>query len=231
MTTRLFSAASAVALVAAAGLARADYVAVDLSGQINADARSSTGGANYPVGGSTLDFGGVPFALGLRFDDPLTLGVVLTNGVGAAEEHAFAVNIPGALRVYTLINSGFGSLGSYNGKIEVFGTNGAYAALDLVQGVNIRDHFENTFQNAISDPSVFPTEFGGGVRLDRQVLDLGVSFLGETVTEFRFTGGPLDSFVNGVAFLAGATFETVPSPAAATLGSLGLLLAARRRRA
>jgi hypothetical protein len=59
-----------------------------------------------------------------------------------------------------------------------------------------------------------------------QVLELNASFIGQTVTEFRFTGGPVDTFTQGVAFLAGATFETIPTPGAGTLAALGLLVAA-----
>lgn len=224
------SAVVAASLLALAGVAQADFVPVSIASDINADLRTFTNSLGYPVGGQTLDFAGVPFALGLRFDDPASLGVVGTNGIGTAEVHSFPVEIVGALRVYTLINSGFGVFGAYNGKVEVLGTNGAYASLDLVQGTNIRDHLQNVFQNTISDPTVVATDFGNGARLDRQVLELNASFIGQTVTEFRFIGGPVDTFTQGVAFLAGATFETIPSSGAGTLAALGLLAAARRRR-
>ncbi len=230
MNTRTLVTASAVGLFSSlASLARADFVVVDLSSGVNADLRTYSNGGAYPVGGQTLDFGGVPFSLGLRFDDPSSLGAVQTNGIGIEEAHSFAVNIPGALRVYTLINSAFGSPDVSNGLVEVFGTNGAYAALELVQGFNIRDHNQSVYQNDISDPSVFSTDFGG-VRLDRQVLELGPSFAGETVTELRFSGGPVSSFLDGVPFLAAATFDAIPAPGAVAAGCLALLAAARRRR-
>jgi hypothetical protein len=224
------SALFAASLLALAGVAQGDFLPISIASDINADLRTFTNGGAYPVGGQMLDFGGVPFVLGLRFDEPESLGVVGTNGVGIAEVHSFPVAIVGALRVYTLINSGFGAFGAYNGKIEVFGTNGAYASLDLVQGTNIRDHLENVFQNTITDPSVVATDFGSGARLDRQVLELNASFIGQDVTEFRFTGGPVNTFTDGVAFLAGVTFETIPSAGTGTLAAMGLMAAARRRR-
>ncbi|MBL9120199.1 MAG: hypothetical protein JNL80_09830 [Phycisphaerae bacterium] len=187
----------------------ADFVAVDLSAKINADIRSYTGGISYPLGGQTLSFGSVPFTLGLLNGSTTTLGAVQLPGNGQPTVHSFPVNIAGATRLYTLINSTWGVYGVTNGKIEVFGTNGAYASFSLVQGFNIRDHYQGNFQNIINDSTVVSTGYASGARLDRQVLELPAAFDGQVVTELRFQGTGLNP--SGAAFLAGATFETVDS--------------------
>jgi hypothetical protein len=186
--------------------AMADFVAVDLSAKINSDIRTYTGGASYPLGGQTLPFGGVPFTLGLLGGAPTSCGAVQLPGNGQLVTHSFPVNIAGATRLYTLINSAWGSIGVTNGTVEVFGTNGAYASFALVQGFNIRDHYQGNYQNVINDPTVVSTGYASGARLDRQVLDLPAAFDGQVVTELRFQGTGANP--TGAAFLAGATFET-----------------------
>jgi hypothetical protein len=214
----------AVVLGVSSAPALADFVTVDIGVSVNADVRSFTNGSFYPVGGQTVPFGGVPFALATVSANPASLGGFLTN----LDSVEYSVSIAGAARVYTLVNSGFGSLGAPNGFLEVFGTGGAFARLDYVQGLNIRDHFQNAFQNQISDPTVFATEFGGGVRLDRQVLELPSAFDGQTVTLIRFTGTSVGG--PGVPFLTGVTVQLVPGPGAAGLAAIGVLAIGRRRR-
>lgn len=197
---------AAAVVVTASPVAFADFVSVDLSAGINADIRTYTAGSGYPVGGQTLPFGGVPFALTLKAGAAGSLGAVQIPGNGQLTSHSFPVSVPSALRLYTLINSTWGSLGVTNGTIEVFGTSGAYVSLSLVQGFNIRDHYQGPYQNVINDPTVVSTNYATGVRLDRQVIELPASFGGQTVTEVRFTGSGSNPL--GAAFLAGATFET-----------------------
>ena len=78
--------------------------------------------------------------------------------------------------VYTLINSAFGSAGANNGTLEFVGMNGAFASFTLIQGVNIRDHFNGAFVNFLSDPTVVTANFAGDVRLDRQTFQLPNAF-------------------------------------------------------
>ena len=209
--------ACAVVLSATSTLV-ADYVSVDLSAQVNANIRSYTGGSGYPIGGQTLAFGGVPFALALHGGVADTLGAVQLPNTGQLTTHSFAVKIQGATRLYTLINSAWGSFGANNGSVEIFGTNGAHASFSLVQGTNIRDHYQGNYQNIVNDPTVFATTYASGARLDRQVFELPASFAGQTVTEVRFQG--VGANPTGAAFLAGATFEA-SSPCPADLNDSG----------
>ena len=205
MHLKQFIVAAAAAVVSS--WACADFAFVDLSAHINADIRAYTGGSAYPIGGQTVSFGGVPFALAKVTGAPSSLGAVQLPGTGQLTTNDFAVNVVGATKLYTLINSAWGSFGAGNGTVEVFGTNGAYVAMSLVQGSNIRDHYQGSYQNVINDPTVVPTVYPTGARLDRQVVTLPASFAGQTVTLVRFQGAGANP--TGAAFLAGATFERV----------------------
>ncbi|MFO0829027.1 MAG: hypothetical protein U0572_12880 [Phycisphaerales bacterium] len=211
-TTSLLLAASVMTAVST--IAAGDFVTVDLSSQINSDLRTYFNGTNYPTGGQILAFAGVPMALGLKNGNPSSLGAVQIPNGTQPTTFSFVLDVAAPIRLYTLINSAWGSFGANNGKVEVFGTNGAYASMSLVQGTNIRDHYQGSYQNLLSDPTVVPTLYLGGVRLDRQVLELPPSFAGQTVTELRFSG--VGANPAGAAFLAGATFEV----AAPCLGDL-----------
>lgn len=205
------------------------FVTVDLSMQVNADIRTYTAGDNYPVGGSIADFGGVPFQTTLQDANDSSFGVIQLPVTEQPSSFSLAVEIGGAATLFTLANSAFGQFGALNGTLEVFGTNGAYASFDLIQGDNLRDHFNGVYNNTASNPTNFATDFGGGARLDRQRFDLPAVFAGETVNELRFSG--TGSSATGAAFLAGATFELIPSPGAASVAMLAGMAGLRRRRA
>ncbi|MBS0188646.1 MAG: hypothetical protein JSS51_11295 [Planctomycetes bacterium] len=190
--------------------ARAGFINLDLTPKVNANLQSYTGGASYPVGGQTRQLGGVPFTLALYNSAPGTLGAIQLPANNTLTTHSFAVNISGASRVFTVINSAWGALGANNGKIEVFGSAGAYAKLDLIQGSTIRDHYQGVFQNLLTNPTVATTRFGNDV-LDRQVLSLPAAFLTQSIVEFRFSGNGGSAGGNGAAFLAGVTFQSCPA--------------------
>ena len=210
------SLAVTLTFAALANPAAADYIKVDISSQFNADLRSSTGGTQYPIAPTTISVGGVPFDLEPLAETADSLGIV-SSSIGPYEL-VFPVNQPDAIAVYTLINSGFGTFGANNGLVEAIGTGGAYASFDLIQGTNIRDHFQNIFNNIV-DPSIESAIYGS-VRLDRQVLMLPASFQGQTLTEIRITGTAGNP--SGIPFVAAVTVG-VPEPSALSLAALGLL--------
>ena len=115
--------------------------AVDLDGVVNADLQTYGSGTLYPTGGTTLNVGGVPFTLA-NYPGGRT-GAIQLNGAPdqyIADSVDIPVNIADPSTVYTLINSFFGQAGFLDGALEFFGTGGAYAKFNLVQGTNIRDY-------------------------------------------------------------------------------------------
>jgi uncharacterized membrane protein len=190
---------------------------VNLDPEVNANLQSYTNGGLYPSGGTTLNVGGVSFTLAHY---PGGGTGVLQTGAGSPTS-PFSIDIPVSFSnprtVYTLINSAWGRYGYLDGSVEFFGTNGAYAKFDLVQGTNVRDHNNDGFNNTIADgtPSV---GFGGGqVRFDRQTFVLPSSFTGATLTDVRLNG--YGNFPLGQPFLAAVT---VASGTAGTTGTLTL---------
>lgn len=232
--SKRFVAACLLACLASSSASQAGFVSVAIDSLVNADLRLATAGNNYPIAPTTLTVGGVDFGLvpfGSSTDSLGIYGMPFGNsGV------SITTSIFNATTVYTLINSGFGTFDAVNGRIEFAGTGGAFASFDLKQGFNIRDHFQNVFNNIVTDPTIVTANFGGGVRLDRQTFVLPVSFANQTLTAIHFIGTNAGS--EGVPFTAGVTVETaevsaVPEPGSLTLlglGSLGLVGFARRRR-
>jgi hypothetical protein len=97
--------------------------------------------------------------------------------------------------------------------------------VDLIQGINIRDHYDNVFNNVIDNVNAIAALNIGPVhaRLDEQIYNLPLAFAGQTLTSIRFTG--LDLGSAGVPFIVAATVAVtaVPEPSAWALMSLGLL--------
>ncbi len=206
-----------VALAFAPILARADFVQIDLGDSTNADIRTYTGGSNYQVGGSTLVVGGVPFNLALNGGTANTLGVVQSGSDNAS----FSFNAPAgtyATSVYLLMNTAWGQFMAPQGTITVTGTLGEITTLQLIEGMNIRDHYGDGFVNTLMDPTVLATYFANGVasstgsnegsdRLDRQQILLPSTFDGDSIASISFTAAN-PGFPQGAPFLAAITLET-----------------------
>ncbi|MFO0831141.1 MAG: hypothetical protein U0637_04760 [Phycisphaerales bacterium] len=201
---------SRVALLSCAGVAalgaseaRAVYVTAPLGALANANLRTYTSGTNYPAGPTTLTIAGVPFDVTPLPGTPGSFGVAQSSS--AQLQFTVPASVYGASRVYTLMNSAWGQLNALNGRIECTGSAGAFASFDIVQGVNLRDHW-TAFNQTLTDPTVVMTDFGGGTHLDRQTFVLPPAFLTQTLTQVRLVannpGNP-----QGAVFLAGATVE------------------------
>lgn len=189
-----------------AGPVSAGLTPVPLGSVANGNVRTYTAGTNYPSAPSTLVVAGVPFELTPLAGSPNSLGVAQTSTTQL--QFSIPVSVFGATTVYTLINSAWGQLGVQNGRVECIGTGGVTATFPLVQGTNIRDHW-TAYNQVVNDPTVVPTTFGGGARLDRQTFVLPASFLTQTLTEVRLIavnpGNP-----QGAPFLAGLTVDNTP---------------------
>jgi hypothetical protein len=180
-------------------------VSVDLDSLVNANLQTYTDGSYYPLGGTSVTVGGIPFTLA-HYSGGGT-GILQTSPASQSSPSSFdiPVNIPNASVVYTLINSAFGQLGYLDGTVVFHASNGATATFDLVQGTNIRDHYNGMFNNEIAagTPSI---SFGGGVRLDEQIFVLPSSFAGATLTDIELNG--FGDYPTGQPFLAAITVVT-----------------------
>jgi hypothetical protein len=216
--------------------AQASFIPVSIDALVNANLRVGyTSGSNYPIAPTTLIVGGVPFDLVPLDSIPESLGIIQNIGSETVPEtFIIPLSVFGATTIYTLMNSAFGVDGANIATVEFTGTNGAFASFDLIEGNNIRDHFNGFFVNTVSDPSIVtvnypPVNEPGDVRLDRQTFILPAAFATETLTQITFIGNsPDDNFLNGQAFLAAATVATpavVPEPTATALLGIALIAA------
>jgi hypothetical protein len=217
-----------LALAAMTSMARADFISVPVGSQTNADIRTYTGGANYPIAPTNISVAGVPFQLVTLQGTANTLGVIQTPGVDSS--FTIVTNISRATTVYTLMNSAFGQSGADIGTIEFKGQNSTNdVTFHIVEGDNIRDHFAGGFNNSatniVSDPFLGGVQDPNGPdRLDMQTFVLPSGFASDTLTSIIFSG-TRDGNPQGEAFLAAATAQTLdaeaPEPSSLTLLGIG----------
>lgn len=223
---------ASVAFMLSTGASQA--ATIDISAAVNADVSNYTFGSLYPAGGTPLTVNGVDFTLASgSLGGP---GVFQTSST--ALTYTFNVNITGASSVYTLMNSAFGTVGAPNGSISFYGSSGT-STYQIVQGINIRDHFNGSFNNSATGlfGSAFfpdPSDPNAPVRLDAQSFD--VSSLG-TISQIVFQGLGLGT-AGGDPFLAALSTNGQvlavplhPSLPVTILGLVGLGYMLNRRRA
>lgn len=183
---------------------------------LTSDIRTWTDGSAYnPLfPSSSPTFAGVPF----QFQSDINNNTIFFGGTlanPAADTLDIPVNQYGVGTVYTLINTAYGSLGADVGSITFNGTGGLTYTVELVEGVNVRDHFYGGFVNTISDPSATEAVFGvstpGNAHFDMQTFTLPSQFSTATLTDIEFFSVTDES--GGKPFLAAATVLAVPEPA------------------
>ncbi len=216
-------------LLALVGSARANEVSVDISGDVNANVATYSGGGNYPQGGTTLAINGINFNLA-SYPGTTSLGAVQLSP-GGTTSVTFAVDIPNVGTIYTLLNSAFGAFGGVVGTITFNGSGGS-DAFNLTEGTNIRDHYCCGGYNGVAT-NLYGTANFNTDRLDAQSFD--VSNLG-TLTSIVFAESNGGAY--GEPFLSAITADTavasaVPEPstwAMMILGFAGIGVMAYRRK-
>jgi len=191
----------------APGTARGSDFLVDLSPYVTDNIRSSSGAStDYPPGPFTTSMAGIPFNLAGFPGTTSGLGVV-SAGVGSFASPSisnFPVNVTNAVTVYTIINSTWGTFGSACGALEFFGSEGARVGFDLVEGFNIRDHNNGSFNNVVSTNIM--SLYWGMERFDCQGWMLPREFQSQALTNVQ-----LKSYGNnpsGVPTLAAITIQS-----------------------
>jgi hypothetical protein len=230
-------------LSAASSIEAQAFTEINIGSQVNANLQLYANGANYQPGGTQLNVAGVPFGLAQAGTNANSTGIV-QSPVGAASSAPpnntgpfdFAFSVPAGTRatvLYALMNTAYGVYGMNEGSVVVTGTHGETATLQLIEGVNIRDHNNDDSVNSLSDPTVVPTCFLNGApttesvqsRLDCQKLVLPATFTGDTIAAIAFKGEA--NGTGGQAFLAGLTLGDTPKPTETpyALAAAALLLA------
>jgi hypothetical protein len=206
-------------------VAQADTVQIDLSSYVNADLTTYSGGLNYPQHGGTLSVATIPFMLA-------TIGTNLNTGViqsFVAETFSIAIGVFSVTSAYTLVNSAFGACGTNIGEIDFIGSSNTFAYA-LTEGINVRDHFNGGFCNAVTSVAGTASFGGGSDRLDMQLITLPAGFSHDTLQRIDFKG--FGQGERGSPFLAATTIVTsaVPEPANFLFLSIGgaIMLSAYR---
>ena len=171
---------------------------------LNTDISTWTGGDIYnSVFPGLQTWNGVPFNLENRNSWSIT-----NYKVFADSSLTIPVNVYGVIKAYTIINSAWGQYGATVGKIEFFGSGNSYYKVDLVEGINVRDHYDGGYNNIIDGINALPAFDNGPAtaRLDMQLYTLPSSFASETLEKIVFTSYDLGP-PYGTPFIAALTVE------------------------
>jgi len=246
-----------------AGAANAANIPIDFGNSATIDLNTLYQGSYYPTqGGSTVTINGVNFTLptcvncvaatshtpengnlGVQNSGPGVIGHPgVIGNVGDTDQPASLTfqfsPIYGATTVYALVNSMFGQAGSTVGSLLFVRESGLGFQYNLIEGTNVRDHYEGDFNNEIDESNLLGTALykDGELRLDALKIDLPPEFLTDPLVKIVFTTlGDQDA---GLPFWAAAMTVTtneapdvVPVPAAWSLmlGGLGGIWVTLRR--
>jgi hypothetical protein len=180
---------------------------------LNQNLTAWSDGSRYSAFNGLRMLGGVPFELQTDADgDNAFWGSNLTPWtLSGSSSLTLTLNtsLYGATKVYTLINSAWGSTNKNVGSITFNATNGDSYTVQLVEGVNVRDHYYGGFVNAVSSGTVTKNVIGsdtsGTAHLDMQTFTLPNSFATETLSSIVFISTGSSS--TGLPFLAGVTVK------------------------
>ncbi len=181
------------------------------TGLLNQNITTWTGGGTYaPYMSGSQTFAGVPFTMQTSATGMDVIWGTSTSVFQASGSYTntaiLNTNLYGAIKVHTLINSAWGTAGRNVGSITFNATNGDSYTVNLVEGVNVRDHYQGGFVNTTSASYVRPNVIGvagSGAHLDMQAFTLPISFATEVLSSIVFTS--TGSNATGLPFLAGAT--------------------------
>ena len=149
--------------------AQAGYTTLDLSTLVDSDLSGYTNGTSYP-GPGAISIGGIPFDLTAGTNGN-TWVVGGTASIGTPKSYAITgLNVANITSMYAIINSAFGLCGTSVGAIGA-STGASSVSFGLVEGTNVRDHFNSVFCNTATD-IVATANYGNGVRFDVYQFDL-----------------------------------------------------------
>jgi len=212
----------------------ATYTPLALPTPLNTDIRTWTDGSAYnplfPSSSQTL--GGVPFNFQADVNGNTAFG-----GLGGSGSITIPAGVNDVSSVYTLINTAFGAYGADVGSVTFNGSLGSYT-VELIEGLNVRDHYYGGFVNTTTDPTTTEAVWGnpnpGNAHLDMQDFILPAAFAGETLDDIVFTdygfGGDGEPFIAGATALSGPVGVPDGGLTAGLLGGALAGLGALRRK-
>ena len=166
---------------------------------------------NYPV----IGVNGLVTIGNVNFQTNTQNALLRTIGGGVTDKVTINTDITDATIVNTLINSSWGNNNVTTGSITFNASNGEFQTYYLVEGSNIRDHFNGAYINIVTSSEVIGTLYtipSRNERLDAQAFVLDPSIFGNaTLTSIVFANYGLGISGGGSPFLAAATVTSVSS--------------------
>lgn len=221
-------------LGAAQAQASITYTKVDMQGAVNSDLTTWYQGHGYPQNGGPLTVGGIDFQLATMPaypGQPNNPGWWRTAVLHASENTSYpaiAANVLNPMTAYVLVNSSHGYGGTPVGNLAFQTASGQSYTYELVEGVNVRDHYANSpWSQTVTSPDLIGTAtfYCDSLRLDAYAIALPPEFSASTLSGIIVTGyGKGEA---GNPFLAAVTVASAPGktplPAAVWFFGSGLV--------